>query len=333
MQRINTPDSLFHDGDQSTGVQGTLVLSDWLNAVQEELAKAVEGLGLTLDPAQSNQLLTALLSSFVNVSGDVMTGNLTLPELHVMDANARVRRDGNFAMFENDVSFAVISSLSPVHLTTNAKRQGADWNRIDTTLPAALCRVDDDGNLYSYYAAAGANPISWGLSRKIWAAGNDGAGSGLDADLLDGLQPAVSGNANTIAQRDGVGSLAVANATAPDLAIALGQLAGSFAGNGYLKIPVWDPGAGVMRTYIIQWGSVAMGDIAGGAYGFTSTVTFPIGFPNAIIRVYTSKTGDATAVATGARSITLTSMQAYAEEWSASAQAADATLTWYAFGY
>lgn len=211
-------------GNPQTGEMPTKPGPYWFHMMTEELVNVLTAAGITPDKATTDQLLTALQSLFVNVSGDVMTGNLTLPELRVGDANARVRRDGNFAMFENDVSFAVISSLSPVHLTTNAKRQGADWNRIDTTLPAALCRVDGDGNLYSYYAAAGANPINWGSPRKIWAAGNDGAGSGLDADLLDGLQPAVSDNANTIAQRDGAGALAVANATAAGHAVALGQL-------------------------------------------------------------------------------------------------------------
>ena len=35
----------------------------------------------------------------------------------------------------------------------------------------------------------------------IWHAGNDGAGSGLDADLLDGAQLDANGTANTVAQR------------------------------------------------------------------------------------------------------------------------------------
>jgi hypothetical protein len=35
----------------------------------------------------------------------------------------------------------------------------------------------------------------------VWHAGNDGSGSGLDADLLDGLQPSVSAVNNTIVQR------------------------------------------------------------------------------------------------------------------------------------
>ena len=36
-----------------------------------------------------------------------------------------------------------------------------------------------------------------------WHAGNDGSGSGLDADLLDGMQPTTNTTNSTIVQRDG----------------------------------------------------------------------------------------------------------------------------------
>lgn len=39
----------------------------------------------------------------------------------------------------------------------------------------------------------------------MWHAGNDGAGSGLDADQLDGMQPSTSASPNTIVQRNGSG--------------------------------------------------------------------------------------------------------------------------------
>lgn len=44
---------------------------------------------------------------------------------------------------------------------------------------------------------------------KIWHAGNDGAGSGLNADLLDGLQSSAANVASTVAARDGAGDLVV----------------------------------------------------------------------------------------------------------------------------
>ena len=48
-------------------------------------------------------------------------------------------------------------------------------------------------------------------SFDVWTSGNDGAGSGLDADLLDGQQPSKTGGANRIAQYNTNGYLYVEN--------------------------------------------------------------------------------------------------------------------------
>jgi hypothetical protein len=54
-----------------------------------------------------------------------------------------------------------------------------------------------------------AEGMSVGTSyNKVWHAGNDGSGSGLDADKLDGVEPSNYANANTIARRDQNGNLA-----------------------------------------------------------------------------------------------------------------------------
>ena len=58
---------------------------------------------------------------------------------------------------------------------------------------------------------AGINDIAvggWSMganSYRVWHQGNDGAGSGLDADLLDGAQPSMSASNSTIVQRNGSG--------------------------------------------------------------------------------------------------------------------------------
>jgi len=51
------------------------------------------------------------------------------------------------------------------------------------------------------------NNIYAGNANIVWHAGNDGAGSGLDADLLDGYNTATGATGNTIALRDGSGHL------------------------------------------------------------------------------------------------------------------------------
>ena len=52
--------------------------------------------------------------------------------------------------------------------------------------------------------------LLWGLG-TIWNSTNDGAGSGLDADLLDGLNSSVTSVASTIAARDGSAGLTAHN--------------------------------------------------------------------------------------------------------------------------
>ena len=52
--------------------------------------------------------------------------------------------------------------------------------------------------------ASGSDGLTW-QGNKIFHAGNDGSGSGLDADTLDGAQPNVSASNNTIVKRHASG--------------------------------------------------------------------------------------------------------------------------------
>lgn len=58
----------FSGGNPSTNTPATFLTPDWCNHVQEELANAVEGLGVTLNSGARNQLITALLATFANKS-------------------------------------------------------------------------------------------------------------------------------------------------------------------------------------------------------------------------------------------------------------------------
>ena len=61
----------------------------------------------------------------------------------------------------------------------------------------------DDGtsNLYLQYSSSGGVYI--GTNGLVWHSNNDGSGSGLDADLLRGLQPSTGPVANNVMLRDG----------------------------------------------------------------------------------------------------------------------------------
>lgn len=77
-----------------------------------------------------------------------------------------------------------------------------------------LARRDgaDTGDLWMRTKASG----SWNAWIKLWSAGNDGAGSGLDADLLDGLNTAAAATASTVMTRDAAGRSKVVDPSASD---------------------------------------------------------------------------------------------------------------------
>ena len=81
---------------------------------------------------------------------------------------------------------------------------------------------------YGWQMAVGAGDPSltwirgiWGTTfsswRKIWNDGNDGSGSGLDADLLDGLNSATTNTVSTIVARDASGGFAAAKVDSTQL--------------------------------------------------------------------------------------------------------------------
>ena len=114
------------------------------------------------------------------------------------------------------------SGYSPVGISTSFVRSNEGWPNYGTVLHVGGRGGSDAGGdfqLFSGHGAANggnylrvrnsdnsASPTdSWTAFRTIWDSGNDGSGSGLDADLLDGANSDTAANANTIVKRDGNG--------------------------------------------------------------------------------------------------------------------------------
>lgn len=76
MQRTTEVGGLFLGGNPETNTKGTIVTAAWLNAVQEELAGVVEGLGGSLNPPQTNQVLERLNASFALKTDTVPAGTI-----------------------------------------------------------------------------------------------------------------------------------------------------------------------------------------------------------------------------------------------------------------
>lgn len=66
MHRIDTPEAvggLFSDGNPGTGMPGTNVDADFMNAVQEEIASFIEAEGITLVKGTNTQLRAAVAAN------------------------------------------------------------------------------------------------------------------------------------------------------------------------------------------------------------------------------------------------------------------------------
>ncbi|NTZ40651.1 hypothetical protein EXW94_23850 [Enterobacter sp. JMULE2] len=93
MPSVDTPDKLFHDGDPTQGIEGTIVEAEFMNnhqaatqSVQQELINVLAAAAMQPDPAKQDQLVTAI-RAIINApeKGWVQTVNGLSP-----DANGAV---------------------------------------------------------------------------------------------------------------------------------------------------------------------------------------------------------------------------------------------------
>ena len=85
-------------------------------------------------------------------------------------------------------------------------------------------------------------------SNVVWNAGNDGSGSGLDADTLDGAQPSVSASNSTIVQRHSSGYIFANyfNTTPNDVTSGVTKVCVETGNDGYIR----HGSAAAIRTFI-----------------------------------------------------------------------------------
>ena len=251
MRRIGTPNGLFNVGDPATNTKGTVVTADWLNAIQEELAAVVEGLGGTLNPADGNQIFDWLLASFANISGNAsQLFNAATPAQ--FDASSKVatmaalqRALGSRADY---VAYATSQTLSAAHigktvaatsaspttftLSAIAGRPAGSAIRIANTSSGVLSVVPDAIGFY----AADSTPLA---NVQL------GAGDWIDV-VFNGASWIVEDGSTALKYSASFGS--------------------SLTANGYQKLP---------SGLIHQWGTT--GNIAGN--GGTAVVTLPLASP------------------------------------------------------
>ena len=79
--------------------------------------------------------------------------------------------------------------------------------------------------LYGRRKTSGSWDTTW---TRFWSNANDGAGSGLDADKLDGMQPASANTASTVVSRDASGNFSAGTITATATAAQYADLAENY---------------------------------------------------------------------------------------------------------
>jgi len=75
MQRVDTVDELYHDGDPEIPTEGTDVVAEPLNSIQEELANVIEDDGIALDPENDHQVSQRISARIAAHSGLVCVTN------------------------------------------------------------------------------------------------------------------------------------------------------------------------------------------------------------------------------------------------------------------
>lgn len=132
MPPVNTPDKLFHDGDPTQGIEGTIVTAEFMNNhqaatrdLQQEVINVLKEAGVTPDPEKQNQLVEALtsfigqkvpdasltqkgvvqLNSAVNSESETEAATPKAVKITMDNANARLAKDRNGADIPNKQLF------------------------------------------------------------------------------------------------------------------------------------------------------------------------------------------------------------------------------------
>jgi hypothetical protein len=132
-----------------------------------------------------------------------LTGNVTGNVTGALTGNASTATTLQTARTINGVSF---NGSANITISTDATGEGTTNLYFTNARARAAVSIASSGNI-TYNSTTGefsltnANVVA-ALGYTPWHSGNDGASSGLDADLLDGFNSATAATANTVALRD-----------------------------------------------------------------------------------------------------------------------------------
>jgi len=137
-----------------------------------------------------------------------LTGNVTGNVTGAVTGNASTATTLQTARTINGASF---NGSANITFNTDATAEGTTNLYFTNARARSAISIATSGNI-TYNSTSGqfsltnANVVA-ALGYTPWHSSNDGSGSGLDADLLDGLNSATAATASTIAARDSSGNL------------------------------------------------------------------------------------------------------------------------------
>lgn len=220
----------------------------------------------------------------VNRAGDTMTGNLFAPDV-LWGGGTR----GLTLTSGTDLNNVVISGWYDGNNLVNRPAGPSEWGHVMVSrahsnlwVSQTYMSLHNENDIFIRRSADGGGGVRvWSPWQRIWHSGNDGIGSGLDADLVRGLGPTAAATGNSIIQRDAAGRAQVVDgAVAADIAT-WGQVSARMLANrqgGHATD--WHVGGAInyaVTTAHVQVGATAPVSLAGGANA-TITVTFPLAF-------------------------------------------------------
>ncbi|MGC6061361.1 gp53-like domain-containing protein [Enterobacter kobei] len=101
MPSVDTPDKLFHDGDPTQGVEGTIVDAEFMNNhqgatqdMQQELIAVLAAAAMEPDPTKQNQLVTAIQK----ILGDGISDGALLKENNLSDITDKAKARANLEL-------------------------------------------------------------------------------------------------------------------------------------------------------------------------------------------------------------------------------------------
>jgi hypothetical protein len=140
------------------------------------------------------------------------THNITADTNNRFQQGALVLRGTSPTVYfrDTDHNSAMIHCNSNILYVLRGANDSETWTQVNGVWPLSINLTN---NAATFGGSVAATSFSAG-GNTVWHAGNDGSGSGLDADLLDGLNAATTG-ANTVVRTDGSGNIAASgNVTA-----------------------------------------------------------------------------------------------------------------------